>query len=201
MKKAAFVLLVPAAILAGDAQTARAQGITITPALGAFIPASELRELQEQAEQRRLDRSATLGLGLNVELGWLRGSLAYATGATLTDRGVTDAGDVGDGSVLALAADVVWRPLPRLLVQPYLLGGGGIKRQDYSYDDEGLEDVFPDDKTDFTLHFGVGADAWLGGIGVMAEVTDFLSRRGDDTFGQHDAFILVGLKFRLGGGD
>ena len=198
MRTAPFVVMASAAMLAAIPEAGAAQGITVTPALGAFVPASDLRELGEAAEQRSLDRSGTLGLGVNVDAGWLRGSIAYATGATLTDRGITGRGDIGDGSVLALAADFVWRPLPRILVQPYLLGGGGLKRQEYSYDDAGFADVFPADRTDFTLHFGVGADIWLGGIGVMAEITDFLSRRSDDSFGQHDAFIMAGLRFRVG---
>jgi hypothetical protein len=186
------------AVLALTPGAARAQGIAMTPTAGAFIPASDLRGLRDQAEQRRLERQAALGIGLNVEAGMFRGTLAYATGATLTDRGVNGRSDIGDGSVLALAADVVWRPLPRLLVQPYLLGGGGLKRQDYSYTAAGFADVFPRDRTDFTLHFGAGADVMLGGFGIVAEVTDFLSRDGRDRFAQHDAFAMVGLRFRLG---
>ena len=199
MRMAPLTLLVSAALLAGRPATSAAQVITIAPGLGAFIPASGLRELRTEAEERQLERAATLGVGVNVETRWVRGSVAYATGATLTDRGVTNLGDVGDGSVLAAAADFVWRPLPRFGLQPYLLGGGGIKRQDYSYDDEQFENVFPAEKTDFTVHFGLGADLWLGGIGIMAEVTDFLSPKADDSLGQHDAFMLVGLRYRLGG--
>src|SRR5690606_12143775 len=138
----------------------------------------------DQAEQARLDRSGTFGLGLNVELGWLRGSVAYATGASISEEGV-DGGDIGDGSVLAVAADVVVRPLPRLLVQPYLLGGVGLKRQDFSYDDEGLgTNPLPSDKTDFALHAGIGADVMLGRIGIMAEITDYITRNEDSSFGQ-----------------
>jgi hypothetical protein len=169
----------------------------ITPAVGVFIPATDLEDLEGQAEQTRFDRSGTLGLGLNVELGWLRGSVAYATGATISDEGVSG-GDVGDGSVLAVAADLIVRPLPRVLVQPYLLGGVGLKRQDFSFDDEGIsENPLPSDKTDFALHAGVGADVMLGRIGIMAEITDYITRNEDSTFGQHDAFALVGLRVRL----
>jgi len=165
--------------------------------VGVFIPATDLEDLEGQAEQTRFDRSGTLGLGLNVELGWLRGSVAYATGATISDEGVSG-GDVGDGSVLAVAADLIVRPLPRVLVQPYLLGGVGLKRQDFSFDDEGIsENPLPSDKTDFALHAGVGADVMLGRIGIMAEITDYITSNEDSTFGQHDAFALVGLRVRL----
>jgi hypothetical protein len=184
------------ALLALPAAPVSAQ-IYITPAVGVFIPATDLEDLEGQAEQTRFDRSGTLGLGLNVELGWLRGSVAYATGATISDEGVSG-GDIGDGSVLAVAADLLVRPLPRVLVQPYLLGGVGLKRQDFSFDDEGIsENPLPSDKTDFALHAGVGADVMLGRIGIMAEITDYITSNEDSTFGQHDAFALVGLRVRL----
>lgn len=199
MRRIGFMLATAAAVGLGSAEEAMAQ-IYITPAAGAFIPASDLRDLKDQAEQTRLARSGTLGLGLNVELGWLRGSLAYATGAAISDRGVSGTDEVGDGSVLAVAADVLVRPLPRLLVQPYLLGGVGLKRQDFSFTDEGLgENPLPSDRTDLALHVGIGADLMLGGVGIMAEVTDYVTRTEEKTFGQHDAFALVGLRIRLGG--
>jgi hypothetical protein len=92
------------------------------------------------------------------------------------------------------------RPLPRLLVQPYLLGGVGLKRQDFSFTDDGLgENPLPSDRTDLALHVGIGADLMLGGVGIMAEVTDYVTRTEEKTFGQHDAFAFVGLRIRLGG--
>ena len=172
--------------------------IYITPAAGVFIPASDLEDLEGQAEQTRLDRSGTLGLGLNIELGWLRGSIAYATGATISEEGVDGDEEIGDGSVLAAAADLIVRPLPRLLVQPYLLGGIGLKRQDFSFDDDGVgSNPLSSDQTDFAVHAGIGADVMLGRFGIMAEVTDYITRNEDSTFGQHDAFALVGLRVRM----
>lgn len=188
---------VTAGLLALTAAPAAAQ-IYITPAAGVFIPASDLEDLEGQAEATRLSRSGTLGLGVNLELGWLRGSVAYATGATISEEGVADEDDIGDGSVLAVAADLIVRPLPRLLVQPYLLGGVGLKRQDFSYDDDGVgTNPLPPDLTDFALHAGLGADVMLGRFGIMAEITDYITRNEDSTFGQHDAFALVGLRVRL----
>lgn len=184
-------------LLALSAQSAAAQ-VYITPAVGVYIPASDLDDLQDQADQTRLDRSGTLGLGFNLELGWLRGSVAYATGASISEEGVDGQDEIGDGSVLAVAADLIVRPLPRLLVQPYLLGGVGLKRQDFSYDDEGVStNPLPSDKTDFALHAGLGADVMLGRIGIMAEISDYITRNEDSTFGQHDAFALIGLRFRM----
>lgn len=188
------------AALALGAQAASAQ-IQITPSIGAYIPASDLKDLRSQADEARLEREGTLGLGLNVQFGSLRGSIAYATGATITEDGVDDQDEIGEGSVLAVAADFVVRPLPRIIVQPYLLGGAGFKREDYSYNDEGVStNILPEDNRELTLHFGVGADLMLGSIGIMAEVTDFLSKDQEDSWGRHDAFAFVGLKFNVGGG-
>ncbi|MEX1184138.1 MAG: outer membrane beta-barrel protein [Gemmatimonadota bacterium] len=194
------VLVIAVALLAAPTG-AHAQGIHVTPAIGVFIPASDLQGVQAGAEDLRGSREGTLGLGLNIEAGWLRGSLAYASGASVSLEDGGTEGEVGDGSVLAVAADIVVRPLPRLLVQPYLLGGIGFKRQDYSYDDEGAgSNPFTEEQRDVALHVGIGGDVMLGGLGVMAEITDYITRTEDDDWGQHDAFLLVGLRFRLGGG-
>jgi hypothetical protein len=197
MTRALIVCSAAIGLVLCGARPAAAQ-IYVTPALGAFLPASDLDGLQQQATQARLERSATLGLGLNVEFGTLRGSLAYASGATINDRSIDGRDNIGDGTVLAVAADVVLRPLPRLLVQPYALVGGGLKRQDFSFDESGLSNPLPRDRTDFAVHVGLGADVMLGGVGVMVEISDYISRNDDNMFGQHDAFALVGLRVRLG---
>lgn len=181
--------LAATALLAGSATPAVAQAVYVTPAVGVFIPASDLKGVQSGADQARLEREGTLGLGLNVDIGWLRGSLAYASGASISEEG--QSGDIGDGSVLAVAVDLVVRPLPRLVVQPYVLGGVGFKGQNFSFDEDRVDDL--------ALHAGVGADAMFGRFGVMAEITDYITRNQDDSFGQHDAFAMIGLRVRLGG--
>lgn len=184
------------------AAPAQAQGrLTVTPLVGGYIPGNDIQEIADGAEQVSIDKKATLGLGLNVELGWLRGSVAYASGAKISaEEGESPElnGEIGEGSVLAAAVDVVVRPIPRLIVvQPYLLGGLGLKRTDYDWETEGVADAFPEDQSDFTLHVGVGADIMLGPVGLVVEVTDFISKQGDDDFGRHDAFGMLGVKFAL----
>jgi len=144
----------------------------------------------------RVDREGTLALGLNVDLGLLRGSIAYASAAKLNQSGVS--GEVGEGKLLAAAADLVIRPLPRLIViQPYLLGGIGLRRLDYSYDTDALSNAFPKDESKMALHAGVGVDLSLGPVGVSAEVTDFISKNSEDKWKQHDAFGFAGLKLKI----
>jgi hypothetical protein len=191
-----LVTLAGATILSAAPLTAQ---IHVTPSIGTFIPATDLRDLRSEADQLRIRREGALGLGLNVDAGWLRGSLAYASGATLTESGVQNRDDIGDGSVLAVAADIVFRPLPRIIAQPYLLGGLGYKQQDYSYSRDGLSSPLSRESRDVALHVGIGADVMFGSFGIMAEITDYITRHDDASFGQHDAFAFVGLRVRLGG--
>jgi hypothetical protein len=145
-----------------------------------------------------VNKEGALALGLNIEFGMLRGTLAYASGATLSRQGVTGEEDVGEGKVLAVAGDVVLRPIPRLLVfQPYLIAGAGLRRADYDFDSDGLANAFPENDSDFALHAGIGADVMLGSIGIAAEITDFISKDENDDWKRHDGFGYVGVKLRL----
>ena len=178
-------------------QVSNAQGITITPQIGVYVPGDDFESLRAGADSVRVNNEGSLALGLNVELGFLRGTLAYASAATLSRRGVTGETEVGEGKLLAAAVDFVWRPLPRLIVvQPYLLVGGGLRRADYSYDTDGL-DAFPENASDFAVHAGIGADFVLGPVGVSAEITDFISKNEEDDWSRHDGFGFVGVKLRL----
>lgn len=197
MKKIGLWIAGAAVVLGGWTGRAAAQ-VAITPTIGAYIPASDFYELRDEADALRVDRDAALALGLNVEFGWLRGTLAYASGARLTEDGVEGESEIGEGTLLIAAADLVLRPIPRIVVvQPYLLGGVGVKNTSYDFDSDGIGAAFPDDETDLALHVGLGADLMFGGIGVVAEFTDFISKDADDDWGAHDAFAMVGLKFRL----
>ena len=176
-----------------------AQGVSVTPMVGAYVPGGSFGQIREAAIDVERERQSTFGLGLNVEMGWLRGSIAYATGAQINESGVSDRENLGEGSVLVGTADLVIRPIPRLLiVQPYIVAGGGLKNQNFEYDqDTDVSDAFPRDDTDPTLHVGVGADIMLGRLGIVAEISDFISRNNEDKWNVHDAFGFVGLKLRL----
>jgi hypothetical protein len=173
------------------ASTAGAQ-ISVTPMIGGYVPATDVNQIGGSAENLAKTREGTLSLGLNVDLGPLRGTLAYASGTTIKNA---NSQNIGKGNVLAAAADFVIRPLPRILVQPYLLAGAG--RKFYRYDastalGSGV------DKEAFALHGGIGADLSLGKMGVVAELTDFLSKGAEDKWNAHDAFLMFGLKVPLG---
>lgn len=176
---------------------ASAQGLSITPLAGAYIPASSFADLEGEAETVRVERESSLALGLNVSTGPLRATIRYVTDATLSEEGIDDASAIESGSLLAASADLVLRPFPRLVgFQPYVLGGVGLKRQGYSYADDGVDDLFPDSETDLAFHFGLGAELSAGALALVLEADDFISHREGD-FGAHDAFLMAGIKLGL----
>lgn len=166
--------------------------ISITPLIGGYVPATDVNQIGGSAENIAKTREGTLSLGLNVDLGPLRGTLAYASGTTIKNA---SSQNIGKGNVLAAAADFVIRPLPRILVQPYLLAGAGKKFYKYDASATLASSV---DKTAFSLHGGIGADLSLGRMGVVAELTDFLSKGAEDKWNAHDAFLMFGVKVPLG---
>lgn len=185
------VLLSAIAMFGAVAASAHAQ-ISITPMLGGYVPASNVNQVQGTATNIAKTREGTLALGVNLDLGLLRGSVAYASGTTIKNANKQD---IGKGNVLATTADLVIRPLPRILVQPYIVAGAGEKFYKY---DQSTTLASGGDVHTFALHGGLGADVMLGKIGVAAELTDFVSKGVDDKWNVHDAFLMVGLKFRLG---
>lgn len=194
--KRSFLVLAAAAMLAPVA--AQAQGISLTPSVGMYIPASDLYQLRDGATQATIDKEGTFALGMNIDFGMLRGTIAYASGAQINQRGVTNQENIGDGKLLAVAGDVVLRPIPRLLiVQPYVIAGAGFRQENYSYNDSGISGAMPADQRDFALHAGLGADISLGRFAVVAEFSDFITKDEEDKWKQHDGFGFVGLKVRV----
>jgi hypothetical protein len=170
---------------------ARAQ-VAVTAMAGGYVPASDVNQVTGSASNIAKTRDGTLSLGANVDFGMLRLSTAYATGTTIKNASRQD---IGKGSVLATTADLVIRPLPRILVQPYIVAGAGEKFYKY---DESPTLFSGGDRNAFAVHGGLGADVTLGSMGVIAELTDFVSKGADNKWNVHDAFLMAGLKFHFG---
>jgi hypothetical protein len=184
--------LVPAtALLIAVAPLARAQ-VAITPMVGGYVPASDVNQVAGSASNIAKTRDGTLSLGADVDFGMFRLSGAYATGTTIKNASRQD---IGKGSVLATTADVVIRPLPRIFVQPYLVAGAGEKFYKY---DESPTLLSGGNRNAFAVHGGLGADLTLGSVGVVTELTDFVSKGADNKWNVHDAFLMAGLKFHVG---
>jgi hypothetical protein len=184
-------VLLPAIALVVAVPVAHAQ-VSITPLIGGYVPASNVNQVPGDGLNIAKTRDGTLSLGGDIDFGMFRATVAYASGTTIKN---VNKDDIGKGSVLATTADVVIRPLPRILVQPYIVAGGGEKF--YKYDTSPTL-LSGGNRNAFALHGGLGADMMLGSVGVAAELTDFLSKGADDKWNVHDAFLMAGLKFRLG---
>jgi hypothetical protein len=171
-------------------------GLTITPQIGAYRPGDKAIEVAEGAIQGDLEKNHALALGVTAESGIFRGTLMYATNAEISaEGGIGDSEDIGEGRMLGVAGDLVFRPFGGLPIQPYVLGGLGWKNFEYSFEDDNLEDLI-ESESFFSLHYGAGIEAMLGRVGIMLELTDFLSLE-DKEFGRNDSFLMTGLRIRL----
>lgn len=199
-----------AALLALTGGAAWGQGITISPTIGVYTQANSLDQLRAQADTLSIKRESALALGANVEFGWLRLGLNYVSGATIKCQqasncgSVANGGDIGKGKILMGSADAVLRPIPRIVIfQPYAVAGIGFKN--FKYDaDTNLAGAFGNVKSNSTaaFHGGIGADLMFGGVGIMAEVTDYISQGQGDVNGnnkqlQHDAYGVIGLRLKV----
>lgn len=178
--------------------------LVLNPRIGLYSPLSELGESRDAAVNE-LTGSLALGLGAELRLAALpfgiRANLDYATGSEISRDGVTEEGS--ETTVLAVVGDVVFRPLPKLvLVQPYLFAGGGLKQYDFEYRSFGdlPLDSF-EDESDPTVHVGAGLDVGVGPLALNAEVSDYISwwdvALSDETETQHDLFLSVGFAIGL----
>ena len=189
-------------------------GLELVPKVGFYTAAADLEAARTAAGEVVDDRGGSLALGLAVDFGValmpvsFRVGFDYVSGSEFTYADTTgaDLEASGEQTMLAIAGDVVLRPLPRLvIVQPYLLAGAGVKRYDFSFSDvdagSDAESVFPESQTDFTLHAGLGLDLGLGPIALVAEASDYVSwyeaEGGDGTELQNDLFVMVGIRVGL----
>jgi hypothetical protein len=172
------------------APVARAQ-INVTPLVGGYVPADDWTQLKTNAETYAQTRQGRRSLGLNLEVGSFRGSVAYASNTAIKDP---TRQDVGRGSVYGVAGDVVMRPLMRMILQPYLVLGAGAKF--YSVD-ETYSPTTEIETRRFVGHFGAGIDLMVGPVGVAAEITNFLNKGKGLNWNGHDAFAMAGVRVQL----
>lgn len=208
MRRLGTLLLVSTALGLPNSVRAQVPGIDVqlVPKIGLYSPASDLTEAAEAFEGAREDRGGSLAVGLGLDLALpfspvdFRVGFDYVASSEITFEGFAPEESTIDQQMLALAADVVLRPLPRLVVvQPYLLAGAGVKRYDFEPADAaaGLG-AFDESVTDFALHGGVGLDIGFGPLAVVAEVSDYVSwfeiEGADDSEMQHDLFFMAGIR-------
>lgn len=190
------LLLLGVHVAAGAPASAQLPGINVHIGArgGWFAP---LGKIGEDASGRETKLSQGPAFGASIELDIpvspidVRANVDATMGRSIELQGTEVPGTEVD--LLILTGDLVFRPIPRLVVaQPYLLVGAGIKK----YSTEGS---FEDD-SQVTGHLGLGADLKLGGFSLMAEVSDYISSFKEFTSGdkhlQNDVFVMIG--FRIG---
>ncbi len=205
-----------AATLLGMAAPAAAQApgidLRLNPRIGLYEPLSDLGDAPGAASAAADELAGSLALGLGLEIGvaalpvGLRLNLDYATGSRVEygdDGFETESGY--ETTVLALAADLMFRPIPRLIIaQPYFFAGGGLKQ--YDFEPTGGDPIRTfEDTSDFTVHLGGGLDVGFGPLSVNAEVGDYISWWESqnpldidaDAEIQHDLFLTVGFAIGL----
>jgi serine/threonine protein kinase len=167
--------------------------LTGTPAFPGATPLDVIQRVLTCTPARPRDRNRKIP---RYDAGTRNVEFVPTTDVTATGLSAQD--DL-KADVLALVADVVYRPLPRIvLVQPYVMAGGGLKRYNFRDNTGNLEDVLPGSSSDFTVHLGAGLDVGLGPIRLVGEVADYISwfRLEGDRNVQNDLFFMVG--FRVG---
>lgn len=189
---------------------AQAPGIDIrlNPRIGLYQPLGDLGQTQVAGVTITEEMSGSLALGLGVELDvmllpvGLRLNMDYATGSEISrsEDGVeVQAGDAPETTLLAVVGDVMFRPMPKLvLVQPYLFVGGGLKQYDVS--SETTTSSFQDG-SDPTIHFGGGLDVGFGPLALNAEIGDYVSwyelQNAESSEIQHDLFLTIGFSIGI----
>jgi hypothetical protein len=119
---------------------------------------------------------------LNARLTGLRTTSSLVSATEGIDN---DVGSVPE-KLLLLTGDLVLRPIPRLLIQPYAIGGVGGRRLSVTEGDgDGVA------SWNATAQVGIGADLRLGGVTLGAEVVDYMSSPSGGL--QHDAFVFLVL--------
>lgn len=204
------------ACLFGAVAPAHAQApgvdIRLNPRIGLYEPLSDLGEAPQAASDAATQLSGSLALGLGLELDLavlpvgLRLNLDYGTGSQVEygDEGFeTQSGY--ETTVLAVVGDVMFRPIPRLIIaQPYFFAGGGLKQYDFEPTADDPVGTFQD-TSDLTVHLGGGLDVGFGPLSLNAEIGDYISwweqqnllGGNGDTQIQHDLFVTIGFAMGL----
>lgn len=178
--------------------------IKLNPRIGLYAPLSNLGEADTGTaiETFELQNSLALGLGVELDFGGsigVRANLDYATDSSVDIEDGSIGGQAPQATLLALVGDLMWRPLPRIVVlQPYLFAGGGLKQYDFDVDSSSSFS----EESDPTIHLGGGLDFGIGPLALNAEISDYISwfqitEDDGDSEIQHDVFVTVGFSIGL----
>jgi len=205
---AGFLILAPAVtpVQAQDGDSGDGSSdaaVLLIPYAGAHLPGVDgIGDVTAGVDSLLGGREATLVAGGSLQFASPDGPVNVRVSAVRTTSALVSAGEAGGGSAdteefTAITGDLVLRPLPRFLLQPYVLGGAGTHRRTLASESgSGAED---EGGWSFVGRVGAGLDVRLGtrGVVISAEVVDYLSNIGAEDGASHDAFALVGLGIPL----
>jgi hypothetical protein len=229
------VLPAALAVLAAESREAAGQerfAVKLAPTVGWYAPTQNLRRVPEEGSSDWTRIAAGPMAGLTAELGLpvravsVRGGLMYVRSGldarrfagfescgSDCDEAVYRSEPIAGARVFIAVADVVLRT-PRIgPVQPYVLGGAGIKRYDFAQRElsGGYAAEYARDVTQGTRHVGLGTDLRVGNHLLVLEVSDYVggfrsaadpAQSGTTAPGgrrQHDISFTAGFKFGIGG--
>lgn len=208
-RAAALVLFTGCLSTAMAPESAKAQGGYLIFQAGYYVPTQDLGPLadagfEQAVEFGERERSFAYSLGLELAVSGPisgRATLAYGTTAELAVKEGMCPECEARNNLLNATAALVFRPLPGgSPIQPYLLGGGGVKH----YDLESLDELHRSplhDQTRNTMLLGAGIEVRMGPLRVVTELSDYISPIfGDNDLEttQHDLFWTAGLMLGSG---
>lgn len=205
----ALALLAGCLSMALAPEPARGQGGFLIFQAGYYVPTEDLGTLAdagfgEAVDFGKRERSFAYSLGLELAISGPisgRATLAYGTTADLPVEAGMCPECKARNNLLNATAALVFRPLPAgLAIQPYLLGGGGVKHYDLASLDE-LRRSPLNDQTRRTLLLGAGIEIRLGPVRVVTELSDYISPMfadNDVETTQNDLFLTAGLMLGSG---
>jgi hypothetical protein len=183
--------LAPAMPLLAQEPTApkpRTWQVTLAPRFGMFLPDKGMGESEAEGATLTMTRSPTAGLDIELRtpVPWLafRAIAETSVGSRLSERAVTtdrcatacqritEETPIGESSVVTLVGDALVRPWSTARLQPFLFGGGGLKRYDITH---GNRLLAGGQESAFTFHFGGGLDVPFGPIVLSFEAADYVS--------------------------
>jgi hypothetical protein len=177
--------------------------LRLIPQAGLFAPVSDLGRVSTQDGAREVgERESSFAYGLALEVGGartlgVRVSGMYGSDAEVPVGGIGCSGDACDlrSTVLTLTGSLVFRPFPSLLViRPYVMGGGGLKRYDFDFSRSPFLENVMDDERELSGHLGIGVEWDIGVLGGTVELSDYMSPSPlDDGETQHDFFLTLGV--------
>ncbi len=173
--------------------------VVLIPHGGAYLPGvSGLGDVTAGVDSLLGGSEMTFVAGATLQFGSPDGPANFRLSAVSTTEAVvtretlpTEGASTQD--FLAVTGDLVLRPIPRFLIQPYIVGGAGGHRSSPWTSGSGEGDA--SDSWRLVGKVGGGVDLRLGtrGVVISAEVVDYLSDFGGEGDLSHDGMALVGL--------